>query len=162
MTFTDIVHYDYGTASVLEIGWTLIGLLGLYYAFRCLQECVRDIEALRLIADYVINGPREIIGKGNIRRYAICFWIFLVFVAVGGLAMDTPPAKVGQPTPYAIVLGLGFLSAEVLLMWDCRQTTRDRRRILAYIADYLLKIRDGLPGGRRVTDPPPQSPNVAP
>lgn len=117
-----------GTASWLEIAWTLVALAGfihvLYMAYYW-HQTLAYIRAERL------NGARVVSARGHRRAKLIFAWIMFVFIVIGITAMLAPsPAGDNRPTITGIALTIGFISISIAINVEVIFRRRDYAHIV--------------------------------
>lgn len=90
-----------GTASPLELSWTLIGIVGVLFTARLIVGAVLDRRAVQAQIDADPPqarpwGQRWWVALRDTGMWLILAYIWLVFVSIGALAMRYPPPP---PTP---------------------------------------------------------------
>lgn len=133
--------YD-NTISDIEIVWTLIAVMGFFFALANVRDSLRDMKLI----DNRTNG-RRIIAQFSTRIELSRCLIQAIFVAVGVLAMTIPepPDQLEQPWNYAL-LGIIFrwgliISASLLALnsyWSYRSRRELEQVIEAERAGHLL------------------------
>jgi hypothetical protein len=151
------VRSAFGTASILEIGWLMIGLFAAYYTLRNLAESLDDKEAITSDEAKARFGAREIVAietwiNGTILDEVLRLTKALAIIIAGVAAALIPPSNSGNPvTPTAIVLtGMIFYIGCAVALGSYLAAAR-RRRIV------LVRRERAEPGdhpNRRRTDPP--------
>lgn len=139
----DIVRYNYGSASVLEIAWTILGILGLAFTIQGLSQCLADRAALLKSAHYIKRGARDVIARYNIRNMVQRVTIFVAIIVVGTVAMlSTPINTKAGPSPYAATLSGAFLIIELIMVAGAFWDRGDRAELY-----FQVRVRraDGLP-----------------
>jgi hypothetical protein len=140
---------NYGTASILEIIWTVVGIVGLLTVAWLLHEAFLDRAAVGRSMDFRGRTAEKIIAEQNVRRLLQKVACFAVFVGIGIAAILTPPpvAPTAQPGPslYAVALSSGLVLVEVLLTLSAIQDRRDRLAVIM-VARMRRKEDGGDPG----------------
>lgn len=123
--------YGVGTASFLEIFWTVVCALGAGICARLLAAAIGDLRFLR--ANH-INGDRSLVALDVIVSKAIYASVQTAFVLIGVVAMLTPsPHASGRPTVAAIVTTAVFVltaltfTTHSILRWHWREEYIRRR-----------------------------------
>lgn len=110
-----------GSASFLEISWTVIGLVGMAFTVWLIISSFRDRRAVQREIDADPPrarawGPRWWVAVRGAGMWLLIAYIWLVFVGVGAIAMRYPPPP---PTPDQHVSSQWFgwllISAELVL-----------------------------------------------
>lgn len=145
-----LVRFNYGTASVLEIAWTLVAMVGLVQTARNYKECAMDLDALRSMKDFAWVGPRHIVARNNIRHQMQNGCIFLVFLVIGAVSMTQAPrdGSNAPPTLGAVVLAAGLIALECLMMINSVKDARDRHRTMDFIIKHNQDDDDRLASHR--------------
>lgn len=109
-----------GSASAIEIIWTLTGVAGIYFTLDNLKDARLSITAIRKMNGHNLSSAPElsIIAFGHYRNEVIRMMMCGVIVAVGIAAMITPPIanapKHTTPVSLAITIGLFMLTALIV------------------------------------------------
>ena len=127
------------TISPIELVWTVAALVGVLVNVAAMLDAWRDLRALHALH---LNGAREIVARGNIRRE--CFRIFKqsCFLVVGLYFMAQPPApsSAGQDLSVAgLVLVSGLLLASFSMDLGAAIDRHERKRLIAYITAQLAQ-----------------------
>jgi hypothetical protein len=117
------------TISILEVLWTVIVTIGLFIIHTAYDKVLGDLDALRLKADYIIGGPREILAKIRIRTERMKMTTMLGFLLIGISAMTAPASAAGPLTPTAILLTVVFIGGAIAMVADTFFYIRDREKI---------------------------------
>lgn len=125
----------WGTATLLEILWTFIGILALFVSFG---SSIRDFKNILRLREYKLDGAREVAAKNFLVRHSIKSIIFLVCIFTGIIAMTLPQSK--EATSSAAVGALTIFVVEIMLMVTVISDELAHHRII-----YIL-------GGERRTD----------
>lgn len=115
-------------ASIVEIAWTLLGLVGGTIAWGNVRFSRRDIEALRVMNDRTIEMHRAmmIIAYGHYRNdlFRLCKHCVIFFIGLA--AMATPPQLRSQPvSTVGVIITAGLFTISILLVLA---STLDRRQ----------------------------------
>lgn len=117
--------------------WTSGALLGVLINLWAMGDAMLDLQALRASG---LNGAREIVAKGNIRREAFRIFKQGCFLAVGLYFLWLPPVpgRTGQgPSAASVVLVTGLLLASFSMDLGALIDRRERIRLIAYINRHL-------------------------
>lgn len=125
MSPADLLHWQYGPASVPELAWTTIGVLGFAFTYRLVRECNADMAALLRSPVYVAGGALHIMARQNLRTMVQRLTLFAAFVAVG-LVLCFTPSPTQTPSPASIVLAFVFVFSEITMALCSYQDGRDR------------------------------------
>jgi hypothetical protein len=120
-------------ASVLEMVWTLIGLIGMYFGISNLHWSNNDLRALK-----ALNG-------GNVKRFTIMrviafgHWrndLFrlmkqLTITVIGVIAMilPTPPRQTTPITPVGVLITGGLFTISILIVMASVLDRRQREAL---------------------------------
>jgi hypothetical protein len=119
------------TASLIEVLWTMAGLIGAYMTWGNLQDTRRYINAIRKRNGTKIGKEVRIIAYGHYRNEIIRIISFVIITSVGAAAMLTPPAVPHQPvTPVSLVVTIGLLLLTALLVAASFMDRRQRDLLL--------------------------------
>lgn len=127
-----------GNASVIEIMWTLTGLVGIYITWSNLKDSRKYVTALRRMNGTNLKAMREmrIIAFGHYRNEVLRIALFGIIIAVGVAAMITPPATSNQKiTPVSIAITIGLLAITAILV---AASFLDRRQRDLMMEEYDL------------------------
>lgn len=132
-----------GTATLLEMFWTLTGLVGLLINLWALDDAIADLrwqDALPVPqhdAELRASRARVRIARGNVRDEALRAAIQLVFMLVGIVAMASAPVDPVRPAPPLqwIVTG-AIVAAQVMLVTKSIEARRDRQWIIATLTRH--------------------------
>lgn len=102
------------TASLLEILWTMFGVVGLLMFGILTWRAYAALAALRRLG---LNGGRKIAGQTVLIKQVALGTSQVIVVATGIIQALAPPAKVGLPQPFpAVVATLGIMGMELIIM----------------------------------------------
>lgn len=114
---TASLSLQWGTASLIELLWTLTGLVGIYLTWANLQDARQYITALEKVNGQKSSKEVKIIAFGHYRNELFRIMMFLVVTGIGVVAMLTPPAIKNSPvTPVSIAITLGLFTLTALLV----------------------------------------------
>lgn len=125
------------TASPIEIVWTSVALVGVLINCTAAVDAWRDLRALHALG---LNGAREIVARGNIRRELLRIFKQGCFLFVGAYFMWLPPATPAtatRPNAGGIVLVVGLLLASISMDLGALIDRRERIRLIEYINRHL-------------------------
>ena len=126
------LHYMYGTATLYQIAWTALGIVGLLITLHLLAESIGDLRALRQSSTYKQAGMRDIIARNNVRNMAMRALKLLVLVVIGVVSMLVP-VSVTVPTARAALQAVGYGSIEVIIVAGAILDRRDRAALFFQI-----------------------------
>ena len=130
-----------GNATVLEIVWTLTGIVGFLICAWALNDALADLrwqeaaippqlpdrrsrDSNRDLAERMV---RERIARGNARDESLRCLIQLIVVGIGIVAMATAPANPERAvTPLSFVIAAGFIAIQIILVVKAVMGRRDR------------------------------------
>lgn len=119
------------TISLVEIIWTFICTLGLFFNFRVLMRASGDLQ---FVKTQKINSIREYAALTTMSMFVALVVVQLVFVIDGCLAM-TLPSPGGKPQPLSYIITASFvLCSCILALLGFIQDTR-RRYIITMIEE---------------------------
>lgn len=126
---------QWGTASLIELLWTLSGLVGVYLTWGNLRDAKLYITALRHHSrknGIKLRRETKIIAFGHYRNEIMRMWMFGIITMVGAVAMATPPAvKHAKVTPVSLAITLGLLAITGILVTSSFLDRRQRDLVLA-------------------------------
>lgn len=122
---------NHGSASDIEIMWTLIALFGICFSIYNIREAFQDVKA---IEENRVGNGRRIIARSSRLAEATRLIKQLIFFTIGVIAMTLPP------TPSTVHLSLrieifqnvitwGLIVAAILTSYQSYLTLRVRRQI---------------------------------
>lgn len=111
--------------SLVEVLWTLVALIGVYYSTRNVYDGFADLKSLGELK----NG-RRIVAVGNIRRDVFRLTIQAIYLAIGLVAGFTPASRAPANLALAIVVGVVFIFTSVLLTLSAFYDHQDRIKLL--------------------------------
>jgi hypothetical protein len=107
-------------ATILEITWTLIGLVGMWVCNGNLSSSKDGLVSLRVMNGHTIERFNElrVIAAGQWRNDLFRMVMSLVIVSVGVIACISPPASQNPKTitPVAIALTFGLFIIEIVIV----------------------------------------------
>jgi len=110
------------TISVVEIIWTVVSGIGLYFNLHVFWRAAGDFLTVKIRK---INSIREYAAVTTLQLFTALVIIQLMFVVDGGLAMTVPsPNNKVQPLTYIITASFILVSALMALVGFMQ----DRRR----------------------------------
>lgn len=143
------LHYSYGYATLPEIAWTFLGILGAILTALLLLEAYRDLRAVTQTPTFRAGGARHIIAHTHIRGLAQRLLMLIVLTIIGLLVITTPSVVLNQrPTLHALAIAIGFIFCELTLVAGAIQDRRDRTEMLFQIR---LRRVDALAAGLGIT-----------
>jgi hypothetical protein len=100
------------TVAPIEVAWTLIALVALTLHGWAALDAKQDLRSLNLV-----HAPTlRLIAQSNIAVAYGLAYIQLVFAGIGIRAMTLPsPTATGDPDLGAVLAGLAFIGAELIL-----------------------------------------------
>ena len=131
-----------GNATLLEMLWTLTGVLGLVVNLWALNDAIADQRWQGAAPAPDRNAPgaaalirerqaRERIARGNARDETLRSVIQLVIVVIGIVAMATAPVNPGRAvSPLSWVFATGFITVQTILVAKTVMGRRDRHWII--------------------------------
>lgn len=125
------------TVQPIEIAWTVLGILGLYYALSNFLEARADVIALE---KRNVDGVASVVVQGTVVVESIRFAMQLLIVLIGVLAMFSAPSA---PPPNlllstVIVISLFLISAGLTFKsWYSRRLRRTAKDKLDLIEQDL-------------------------
>lgn len=126
---------QWGTASLIELLWTLSGLVGIYLTWGNLRDAKLYITALRNHTSknkLKLRRETKIIAFGHYRNEIMRLWMFAIITLVGAIAMATPPAiKHPKVTPVSLAITVGLLAITGILVTSSFLDRRQRDLVLA-------------------------------
>ena len=130
----------YGNASLLEVAWTITGIIGLVIQIWALSDAIATLHWLEARQ---MNGARHRVAYGNARDETLRTLIQLIFVCIGLVAMATRPANAHNPvTALSWVVTSGIIATQILLVLKAIFNRRDT----LWLIDYLnRKLERGDP-----------------
>jgi hypothetical protein len=100
------------TVAPIEVLWTLVALMALLLHFWAGQDARQDLRSLNLLH----APPLRLIAQSNIAVAYGLGYIQVVFVVIGIRAMTLPsPTPTGDPDVGAVLAGVAFIGAELIL-----------------------------------------------
>ena len=129
---------EVGTASLLEIAWTLAALIGLIVTLANVSEGMRDL----MLGLTGRGGPLvPVVAWNNVRNEIVLASVLTGFMMIGIVAMNTPnhaPSgdDVGQVLAATILIGL-----EILIVVNSFLNRRDRQVLKD--PSVLIEIKQG-------------------
>lgn len=111
---------EWGTASLLEIIWTAVALVGIGIAGLARHDASSDFSSLKKRG--LAEGIRAITAQTNVRNETIRFVLLAIFAVVGTSAMAIP----NDPDVYSfprVMIAVGLLFGEALIVYA---TIKDR------------------------------------
>lgn len=123
-----------GNASLLEMLWTLFGLIGVVIGWSNLENSRHDIQALRDLNGHTLKAYTEmrIIAYGHYRNNLFRFSKHFVVLLIGVISMALPPTSFGhngKVTPTGIVITVGFFIIVVLMLMASALDQRQREAL---------------------------------
>jgi hypothetical protein len=126
-----IIAAHYGNVEDIEILWTLIALVGLFFALFNLREASRDKEAIKSLGD--TNG-RIKIAKASFKSEITRVIKQTIFLFIGILAMTLPGVEyTGIPLSQILInvaIRWGLITASFLTTYQSYIVYRLRRDLL--------------------------------
>ncbi len=123
------------TVSVAELAWVLVGIFGLFYGLLVVHDAVIDVRVRRSAG---LNHGREQIAQLLVVTSSLLVYVFVIFLAAGGLSMTIPTPGVVRPAAH--VIQAFFVSVEVALAFMLFYKHRVRRRVFnRELADQDLR-----------------------
>lgn len=107
--------------------WTVVALVGVILASRSLIESSLDLAARRSLG---VNGFLVLTAKIMLRTAAIKLTCFLLFLAIGIVAVLNPTAPSVRASAIAWVLTIIEAALALGLEWNLRDRKRIRDRYL--------------------------------
>jgi hypothetical protein len=104
--------FDLGTATPLEITWSLLALIGLIVTLSNVGEAMRDL----ILGLTGIGGPLvPVVAWNNVRNEIVIALMLSGFLIIGLVAMTTPTnpdsgSDVGRTVVGAVLIGLELLT----------------------------------------------------
>jgi hypothetical protein len=135
-----------GGASVLELLWTGFGVAALWRHLRNWHNAALDwkiideAEAARLRTPEDAHEQRVVV-KDRLITERIRSYKQSVFVLIGAMACFTMPGTTTAGRAYALVLGLGLLSVQLLLLYNSTYNARTRETLDRLARDKVKVIR---------------------
>lgn len=121
-------------ASMIEIIWTALGLVGMAFGWSNLQSSKHDVEALRVMDGQNLAQYRvmRVIAFGHFRNDLFRFAKHITITAIGALSMVIPPAspKGGAVTPTGVVVTGGLFTIVLLVIMSSVLDHRQREALL--------------------------------
>lgn len=121
------------SASVPEIVWTLVTLIGFGVTLWGLWDAVGDLDYVR---QHGLNGTRKLVAWSNVRAEAVGAAVLGLFASVGVVALFTPPrpdsGAAGLPAFYPLYVAAAASLAAVLLVLQSLLNRRDRTLVIAF------------------------------
>ena len=134
------------SAHPLEIAFLLISLVGVFATGYIFTLHLADLSEVRRRR---VNGPMLFIARDNLRMRA-----FLMAVCAGSAALAVSSVTNSDPlNDQANNLMIGLMGISLVMVGEALFAYRRREKMALLIALY-----DGLPGGKRSTDPPAVEP----
>lgn len=119
-----------GTATLPELVWFLIGVLGLAVSFANLRDCWRDMAYIEASGQ---NGLLWLAATSNTREEFLRVLKSVVICAIGLAAMRQPPANAVVPvSALAVIVTVGLFTLGVLVVAGSLRARRDRARLRTY------------------------------
>lgn len=118
-----------GSASWLELAWSLVCIVGAAYGYTA-WRFMRQREALMWRRG--LNGANEIQARKNVRDELGRMVTSMIYLVIGGAAMLTPSRtdQTAQTALVSLVLAGGFIGAQVYNVWLSVLARRDNYRVL--------------------------------
>lgn len=131
--------YGYGTASWIEMIWTLVTTVGMVVCIVLFREALGDYRWLR---ENRLNGERRLLALDAVVSEGIYVITLALFALIGIWSMFIPsPNPSGKPTTLAIMVTVVFVLVAISMMVNAflRRYWRDE-----YIRRRLKRNRPGL------------------
>lgn len=144
MTATTLITVPaVGSANLIEILWTLIGLAGLGVVLPNLWAAINGMDVLgRTPADE--RAAAAVLIKGNIRRELLRVLKLLLIVLIGIVAMaQTQPPGTNKTTITGLILTGVLFSVGVIISLQSILDKRDSRKARAILAERV-QARSGV------------------
>jgi hypothetical protein len=126
---------------LIEIFWTVIGLIGMAASYENLRYSLDDLKALRAMNGHNMARHRDmrVIAYGHFRNDAIRFGQTLTITVVGVIAMCLPSTQQSSPvTPTGLIV-TGGLFTLVLLTVLASVLDRMQRNAIEEMEDVRRK-----------------------
>jgi hypothetical protein len=131
--------FSWANVALPELLWALFGVVGFIFAMANYRESKADLEAIQ--AHEPIQGSLATIAAGHTRTELLRMVIHSISIAIGSLAMLTPPATPHpQITPVAIILTFGLFMINIITIL---QSVLDRQ--LRHLVERLEYQEGGEP-----------------
>jgi hypothetical protein len=127
----------WGSVSIVEILWTLMGIFGMYFSWRNMQDARLYVIAIEKLDGNNLARANEmrIIAFGHYRNEILRLCKFSVVISVGVAAMIAKPADPAAPiSPLSLIITIG-LFALVGLMSAASALDRRQRDLLMHLTD---------------------------
>jgi hypothetical protein len=130
-----IIYVGIGPASYMEIVWTAVAAVCVLISTVELTDSIKDLRALKRIADFVPGRQRHIVAKSNIRSRIrdIVFYSGLAWIGV--IAMLSYPTTQNTPSSYAVAVPLFFIAIELFFAAVLILERRDRIALVRIIRE---------------------------
>lgn len=142
---------NFGTASLIEIAWTLLAAIGALYHMRGVHDAGGDLSFLKRAG---LNGRRRVVALRNLRSEITRLFVKTIFFGVGVVALVTPPPERTSNTTASLIAGVGLVLALLALTFDSFLERQDRETLLAMEheqgADHHSRD-DNVPGTHEVS-----------
>lgn len=116
--------WNVDNASVLEIIWTTMALIGLTFSFANMGEAIRD---WMVIKKFLPVDARHLLARQAVRAEVVRVFELIVFIAIGGIAMFQAPRSEAEGVNY-VVPGM-FIAMVVLIASNSLMDFRVRRAV---------------------------------
>lgn len=126
------LQYMYGNATIYQLVYTAIGIVGLLVTVHLLVQSMEDLHALKSYSTYKPGGMRHIIARNNVRNMGMRAAKLLVLVVIS-LASMLAPITVTHPTVRALLTAIGFGSIEIIIVVGAIADRRDRAALFFQI-----------------------------
>lgn len=151
IAWDSLIRWNYGSASILEVAWTLVGIVGVAFTAGLLRECVGDLRALKGAPTYVEGGARHIVARQHIRNMAQRLAMLTAFVVIGvALMLTPPPSQHAGPSRAAAILAGVFLFVEFTIVGGSIQDRNDRASLFFRLRMRRSEEDFGPPYGKAV------------
>lgn len=106
-------------ATIIEMVWTAIGAIGLYFGIRNARESKKNIVALQTMNGHNLKTYRvlRLLAYGHYRNDMFRMAKHSIILFVGLMAMISPPVDNTRHavTPVGVIVAVGFFAIAVLL-----------------------------------------------
>lgn len=107
-------------ATVLEIAWTVIGLVGVFVGYGNLSKSAFNLKSLKTMNGHSIERFTElrILAAGQWRNDLFRLSKSSIITCIGIVACVTPPVSNTAPTisPVAVAVTIGLFAIEILIL----------------------------------------------
>jgi hypothetical protein len=135
-----------GGASILELLWTSFGVAALWRHMHNWHNAALDWKIIDEAEAQRLRTPEDaheqrIVVKDRLVTERIRSYKQSVFVVMGVVGCLTPPSMNTGTRIYALVLGLGLLSVQLLLLYNSTYNARTRETLDTLARNKIKVIR---------------------